>query len=65
MKAQTLGEPSSMEFMRGRRVFEINPEHPIIRDLNVRVVTFSVILKYVNVCWIVSSFSYAKQFALM
>lgn len=34
MKAQTLGEPSSLEFMRGRRVFEINPEHPIIRDLN-------------------------------
>ncbi|XP_077213208.1 heat shock protein 90-6, mitochondrial-like [Tasmannia lanceolata] len=35
MKAQTLGDTSSLEFMRGRRVFEINPEHPIIKDLNV------------------------------
>ncbi|XP_058070649.1 heat shock protein 90-6, mitochondrial [Magnolia sinica] len=34
MKAQTLGDTSSLEYMRGRRVFEINPEHPIIRDLN-------------------------------
>ncbi|KAJ8480184.1 hypothetical protein OPV22_023911 [Ensete ventricosum] len=35
MKAQTLGNTSSLEFMKGRRVFEINPEHPIIKDLNV------------------------------
>ncbi|KAJ6816514.1 heat shock protein 90-6, mitochondrial-like [Iris pallida] len=35
MKAQTLGNPDSLEFMRGRRVFEINPEHQIIRDLHV------------------------------
>ncbi|KAL6538002.1 hypothetical protein OROGR_011990 [Orobanche gracilis] len=34
MKAQTVGDPSSLEFMRGRRVFEINPDHPIIRTLN-------------------------------
>ncbi|KAF3329727.1 heat shock protein 83-like protein [Carex littledalei] len=34
MKAQTLGDPSSMEFMRGRRIFEINPDHPIVKDLN-------------------------------
>ncbi|KDO58428.1 hypothetical protein CISIN_1g003713mg [Citrus sinensis] len=34
MKAQTVGDTSSMEFMRGRRVFEINPEHPIIQNLN-------------------------------
>ncbi|TKW33636.1 hypothetical protein SEVIR_2G252000v4 [Setaria viridis] len=33
MKAQTLGDTSSLEFMRGRRIFEINPDHPIIRDL--------------------------------
>lgn len=36
MKAQAAGDTSSLEFMRGRRVFEINPEHPIIRNLNVR-----------------------------
>ncbi|KAK1296122.1 hypothetical protein QJS10_CPB15g01594 [Acorus calamus] len=35
MKAQTLGDPSTLEFMRGRRVLEINPGHPIIKDLSV------------------------------
>ncbi|KAI3457728.1 hypothetical protein Pfo_014391 [Paulownia fortunei] len=34
MKAQTVGDPSSLEFMRSRRVLEINPEHPIIKTLN-------------------------------
>ncbi|XP_010524613.1 PREDICTED: heat shock protein 90-6, mitochondrial [Tarenaya hassleriana] len=33
MKAQTVGDTSSLEFMRGRRVFEINPDHPIIKNL--------------------------------
>ncbi|CAA3020094.1 heat shock 90-6, mitochondrial [Olea europaea subsp. europaea] len=36
MKAQTVGDTSSLEFMRSRRVFEINPDHPIIQTLNVR-----------------------------
>ncbi|KAF3786209.1 Heat shock protein 90-6 [Nymphaea thermarum] len=35
MKAQTLGDTSSLDYMRSRRVFEINPEHQIIKDLNV------------------------------
>lgn len=34
MKAQHVGEPSALEFMRSRRVFEINPEHPIIKSLH-------------------------------
>jgi heat shock protein beta len=34
MKSQTTGDTASMDFMKGRRVFEINPEHPIIRNLN-------------------------------
>ncbi|KAG5545766.1 hypothetical protein RHGRI_018052 [Rhododendron griersonianum] len=34
MKAQSVGDTSGMDFMRGRRVFEINPQHPIIRTLN-------------------------------
>ncbi|XP_017258585.1 heat shock protein 90-6, mitochondrial isoform X2 [Daucus carota subsp. sativus] len=34
MKAQAVGNSSSLEFMRGRRIFEINPEHPIIRTLD-------------------------------
>ncbi|KAA8529284.1 hypothetical protein F0562_033917 [Nyssa sinensis] len=37
MKAQTLGDTSTLEFMRGRRILEINPDHPIIKDLNVRL----------------------------
>lgn len=35
MKAQAVGDTTSLEFMRSRRVFEINPDHPIIRNLNV------------------------------
>ncbi|MED6198240.1 hypothetical protein PIB30_064260 [Stylosanthes scabra] len=34
MKAQALGDSSSLEFMRGRRILEVNPDHPIIKDLN-------------------------------
>ncbi|KAF5733054.1 heat shock protein 83 isoform X2 [Tripterygium wilfordii] len=34
MKSQTVGDTSSLEFMRGRRVLEINPEHSIIKNLN-------------------------------
>ncbi|KAL9253112.1 Heat shock protein 90-5, chloroplastic-like protein [Drosera capensis] len=34
MKAQTLGDQSTLEFMRGRRILEINPDHPIVKDLN-------------------------------
>lgn len=37
MKAQALGDTSSLEFMRGRRILEINPDHPIVKDLNVRL----------------------------
>ncbi|XP_047310073.1 heat shock protein 90-5, chloroplastic [Impatiens glandulifera] len=33
MKAQTLGDTSSLEFMRGRRILEINSDHPIVKDL--------------------------------
>nr|KJB67076.1 hypothetical protein B456_010G173700 [Gossypium raimondii]KJB67077.1 hypothetical protein B456_010G173700 [Gossypium raimondii]KJB67078.1 hypothetical protein B456_010G173700 [Gossypium raimondii] len=36
MKAKALGDTASLEFMRGRRILEINPDHPIIKDLNVR-----------------------------
>lgn len=34
MKAQALGDQSSLEFMRGKRILEINPDHPIIKDLS-------------------------------
>ncbi|CAA7408340.1 unnamed protein product [Spirodela intermedia] len=39
MKAQTIGDTSSLDFMRSRRVFRINPDHPIIKDLNVACLT--------------------------
>ncbi|KAK7386044.1 hypothetical protein VNO78_32105 [Psophocarpus tetragonolobus] len=34
MKAQSMGDASSLEFMRSRRVFEVNPDHSIIRNLD-------------------------------
>jgi heat shock protein beta len=34
MKAQTLGDSSHMDFMCGQRILEINPNHPIVQDLN-------------------------------
>ncbi|KAF7808991.1 heat shock protein 90-5, chloroplastic [Senna tora] len=34
MKAQALGDTASLEFMRGRRILEVNPDHPIVKDLN-------------------------------
>ncbi|CAH9110667.1 unnamed protein product [Cuscuta epithymum] len=34
MKAQTLGDTTSLEFMRGRRILEINTDHPIVKDLS-------------------------------
>ncbi|KAL6643964.1 hypothetical protein ACP70R_018730 [Stipagrostis hirtigluma subsp. patula] len=35
MRAQSMGDTSSLDFMRSRKVFEINPEHEIIKGLNV------------------------------
>ncbi|KAK4260941.1 hypothetical protein QN277_003999 [Acacia crassicarpa] len=34
MKAQGLGDTASLEFMRGRRILEVNPDHPIVKGLN-------------------------------
>ncbi|KAL1212010.1 Heat shock protein 90-6 [Cardamine amara subsp. amara] len=34
MKAQSAGDTTSLEFMKGRRVFEVNPDHAIIKNLN-------------------------------
>ncbi|CAN6338438.1 unnamed protein product [Urochloa humidicola] len=35
MRAQSMGDTSSLDFMRSRKIFEINPEHEIIKSLNV------------------------------
>jgi heat shock protein beta len=33
MKAQTMGDNRAMEYMRGRRTLEVNPDHPVIAHL--------------------------------
>ncbi|XP_055833262.1 endoplasmin homolog [Solanum dulcamara] len=39
MHSQTLSDASKQAYMRGKRVLEINPRHPIIKTLRERVVT--------------------------
>ncbi|KAF2310132.1 hypothetical protein GH714_006662 [Hevea brasiliensis] len=38
MQSQTLTDASKQAYMRGKRVLEINPRHPIIKELRERVV---------------------------
>ncbi|XP_022962621.1 endoplasmin homolog [Cucurbita moschata] len=38
MQSQTLSDASKQAYMRGKRVLEINPRHPIIKDLRERIV---------------------------
>lgn len=38
MQAQTLSDAKKQAYMRGKRVLEINPRHPIIKELRERVV---------------------------
>lgn len=33
MRAQTLGDPRAMEYMKGKKIMELNPNDPIILDL--------------------------------
>lgn len=37
MKAQAMGDSKAMEYMRGRKIMEINPESPIILDIKNRI----------------------------
>lgn len=37
MQSQTLSDASKQNYMRGKRVLEINPRHPIIKELRERV----------------------------
>ncbi|KAJ8439823.1 hypothetical protein Cgig2_029083 [Carnegiea gigantea] len=39
MQSQTLSDASKQAYMRGKRVLEINPRHPIIKELRERVAT--------------------------
>jgi heat shock protein beta len=38
MQSQTLSDASKQAYMKGKRVLEINPRHPIIKELRERVV---------------------------
>lgn len=38
MQSQTLSDSSRQAYMRGKRVLEINPRHPIIKELRERTV---------------------------
>ena len=38
MQSQTLSDASKQAYMRGKRVLEINPRHPIIKELRDRVI---------------------------
>ncbi|PQQ11358.1 hypothetical protein Pyn_33321 [Prunus yedoensis var. nudiflora] len=38
MQSQTLSDANKQAYMRGKRVLEINPRHPIIKELRERVV---------------------------
>lgn len=37
MQSQTLADANKQAYMRGKRVLEINPRHPIIKELQARV----------------------------
>ena len=37
MKSQTMGDARAMEYMKGRKIMEINPANPIIRSLKAQV----------------------------
>ena len=37
MRAQALNDVRAAEYMRGRRILEINPDHPIVQGLRERV----------------------------
>ncbi|KAL3131506.1 Heat shock protein 90-5, chloroplastic [Trebouxia sp. C0009 RCD-2024] len=36
MKTQAMGDSRAMEYMRGRRTLEVNPDHPVIASLKAR-----------------------------
>lgn len=39
MKTQTMGDSRAMEYMKGKKIMEINPEHPMVKGLNEEVRT--------------------------
>lgn len=39
MKTQTMGDNRAMEYMKGKKIMEINPDHPMVKGLNEEVRT--------------------------
>lgn len=37
MKAQAMGDSNAMEYMKGRKIMEINADSPIIKDIKSRI----------------------------
>merc|ERR1712178_421344 len=37
MKSQAFADQSKFEFMKSKRMFEINPRHPMVIELNTRI----------------------------
>jgi hypothetical protein len=44
-----MGDTSSLDFMRSRKVFEINPEHEIIKGLNVSACLPLTLVLYISI----------------
>jgi heat shock protein beta len=36
MRSQAMGDSRAMEYMKGRKILEVNPEHEIVRGIKVR-----------------------------
>lgn len=46
MQSQTLSDANKQAYMRGKRVLEINPRHPIIKELKDRIESDSEVTKH-------------------
>jgi HSP90 family molecular chaperone len=38
MRSQAMGDSRAMDYMKGRKILEVNPEHEIVRGIKVRLV---------------------------
>lgn len=50
MKTQSVSNASNFDFMRSRRVFEVNAEHPIIKNLDVSKSRGTLVLSSLDSC---------------
>lgn len=62
MKSQTLSDSGRNAYMQGKRVLEINPRHPIIKELRERVVKDSEVYIYIYILLIFQNFPFNHPF---